>query len=200
MQSIFMPDRSSSSSLQSFVGGGGSEAFHESPLTLDSSAEESNQKRNTNTIMIIDESSSQSERQFDYDNVENNTETELIALCGGWDQYQELLNEIELELLSEHHPNDEVDEKELEAGELYYGYDSNCEEYGEDDDEGGEDCIECPFCRGTMHASRSAARDGGLLYMTCSCQNVLPLFHPRNREIVFSVHELRSILAESFER
>ena len=82
---------------------------------------------------------------------------------------------------------------------MYYGYDSNCEEY-EDDDEGGEDCIECPFCKGIMHTSRSAARDGGLLYMVCSCQNVLPLFDPRNREIVLSVHELRSILAESFER
>lgn len=147
--------------------------------------------------MMIDEDSGLAEMHQDALKEEDNSEDELIALCGGWEQYQDLILEIELELLADAPPDDY--EEELAAGELYYGLD---DEFGpvhgdykeEEDDEG---TIQCPFCEGLMRANTEMDES----HMVCNlCTNTLPLFHPQNQDQYISVVQLKDLLATSLER
>jgi hypothetical protein len=145
--------------------------------------------------MIVDEDSGLSEMRRSDLNDEEHPEDELVALCGGWEQYQDLVLQIELELLAETPLDDDRDE--LAAGELYYGLfdelgpDDN--EFNNDDDQG---TIQCPFCEGLM---RGNDKMGGTQMVCNLCTKILPLSHPQTYQPI-TVAQLKDLLARSLER
>ncbi len=130
-------------------------------------------------------------------------ETALIRLCGGPDQYEQLMIDIQNELDDETEeeralsadPSMKQDwayEQEPRNGSPYEELDENliCDEEGEEDD---ENTLICPFCSmGTMHLISDRA--------VCTCGKAIPLRAPGPPPILLSVYDLKRVLAEAYER
>tara|TARA_A100001035_G_C27742882_1_gene482531 strand:- start:78 stop:1007 length:930 start_codon:yes stop_codon:yes gene_type:complete len=130
-------------------------------------------------------------------------ETALIRLCGGPDQYEQLMIDIQNELDDETEeenawsadPQEEEDwayAQEPSNGSPYEEVDVNL--FGdEEEEEDDENTLICPFCRtGTMRLSPDS--------VVCTCGKAIPLRDPGPPPILLSVYDLKRVLAEAYER
>lgn len=173
-------------------------------------------------LVLIDEDSNQIETMVVEEYIEcsgrkarigiedEDEETSLVCLCGGRDEYEKLMIDIQNELDGERaddmldlghacreEPPEEPDwasEMQLRNGQCdVLNAELTCMSEEEEGYENDEDVLVCPYCRtGTMRLSLDSA--------VCSCGKTIPLRDSGPPPTLLSVYDLKQVLARAYER
>ena len=177
----------------------GEERYHD-PAAMD---EDSNQIE----TMTIERFTNDSCPKLNSGDEDEDEETSLIRLCGGRDDYEKLMIDIQNELDGERaEENSKIDVVWKEASDQESDYELQNYEYmfdepdeivfGESLEEGpsnDEDTLVCPYCKtGTMRLSHES--------VICGCGKSIPLRQHGSSPTLLSVYDLKRALAQAYER